>query len=300
MTTIAAYMEAYIERVSYEWRPATLRKYRGLVAQNIAPYIGGLKLSAFRKAEFDVLMSKLLVGKRLSTRSVNATIWLLNRMFKDAYDNEVLNKLIQFDKLHRTEKKPVKAAPFTYAEILTVLTHVPQRYRPIILFIAYTGVRPNEAMGLKWGDVNLDKSVVTIERGIVNGVEGPTKTGIVRQIPLVPKLRKMLRRMGSSQKSRSFVFTRADGKRPIEGHLDRIWRDATAETDVEHRCLYTLRRSFISNALQSGVSINYVSKVAGHSSIQTTLVEYADYVDTGSVEPKKLLAAIAAASGGAA
>src|SRR4029077_18865098 len=65
------------------------------------------------------------------------------------------------------------APPDDEIEILTenqigaILRHLEGRsLRPIVSFLLGTGARRGEALALRWGDVNLQKNVVRIERSL--------------------------------------------------------------------------------------------------------------------------------------
>jgi integrase len=45
------------------------------------------------------------------------------------------------------------------------------------LVLARGGLRPGEALGLKWEDLDFGKRKINVERSVRNGEVGPTKTG---------------------------------------------------------------------------------------------------------------------------
>ncbi|MGO9957034.1 MAG: tyrosine-type recombinase/integrase [Solirubrobacteraceae bacterium] len=49
---------------------------------------------------------------------------------------------------------------------------------------AYSGIRLGELLALRWRDVDWTGSALTISRSLSSGVEGTTKTGHVRRVPM--------------------------------------------------------------------------------------------------------------------
>ncbi|HEY1508974.1 MAG TPA: tyrosine-type recombinase/integrase, partial [Solirubrobacteraceae bacterium] len=65
----------------------------------------------------------------------------------------------------------------------------------LVRIAAYTGLRLGELLALRWRDVGLEGSVLTISRAMSAGVETTTKSGRVRQVPLPAQASDALRRL---------------------------------------------------------------------------------------------------------
>src|SRR6185437_4711019 len=91
------------------------------------------------------------------------------------------------------------------------------------------------------------------------------KTGS-RTIPLAPPAITLFQRLSRDKLPGAFLFVRDDAK--PWGHSDwdeLVKRAATAAGLPAKTCLYTLRHSFITQALLDGVSTLEVSKIVGTS-----------------------------------
>jgi integrase len=75
----------------------------------------------------------------------------------------------------------------------------------LLRFAAYTGLRRGELVTLRWRDVRWSERVLVVERALSGNVEGTTKGGRVRYIPLGDQALGALDRL-----SRRPNFTRAD------------------------------------------------------------------------------------------
>ena len=140
----------------------------------------------------------------------------------------------------------------------------------LICLIAYAGLRPGEALGLRWADIR--DNTILVERSAVGGDVKTTKTGRVRTVPLLRPLASDLRefRLSSGRPSDdAFLFARSDGRVWTEDDW-RNWRKrrflpAAESLGIEGLRPYDLRHSFCSLQLYAGLTIVEVAAQAGHS-----------------------------------
>ncbi|MGH2843691.1 MAG: tyrosine-type recombinase/integrase, partial [Solirubrobacteraceae bacterium] len=84
---------------------------------------------------------------------------------------------------------------------------------------AYAGLRLGELMALRWSDVDFTGTALTIGRAISAGVEGPTKSGEVRRVPMADQTVQALHRLVTRTDFTSpddYVFCNGHG-RQIDG-----------------------------------------------------------------------------------
>ncbi len=161
-----------------------------------------------------------------------------------------------------------------------------ERTEALFWVILSTGLRKGEAVGLKWGDVDLTTGVVTIKRRLVR-VDGQmdmdtpkSKAGlrtVVLPEPALEKLKAWKIRQdvernshGEAWREEGWIFTgwkggRYAGKyiepRTVNDYLDVILEKA----DLPHVTVHDLRHTFCTWLLSQGVSVKDVQEAAGHS-----------------------------------
>ena len=165
-----------------------------------------------------------------------------------------------------------------------------------MLRLRHTGARRGEACGLKWTDIDLDKSTASISRAAVR-VKGqgvvmlPPKTDRSRRsIALDPETVDVLRAHRGAQlmqmvdvgedlyEPQGFVFASPSG-RPLDPFvLTDTWRHMTARARVEGIRLHDLRHFHASVLLRANVHPKIVQERLGHSTIQITLDTYSHSV----------------------
>lgn len=134
------------------------------------------------------------------------------------------------------------------------------------------GLRPEEALGLEWSDIDLRGGMVRIRRGVqwVSGHEVVVepKTDLSARELVLPRfavLRLRLIRHGGSGRL-------VGGLNP--GQVDRRYRRWCREQRLPFVPRENLRHSWATSALTAGVDVAVVSRALGHSSIETTARYY--------------------------
>jgi len=155
-------------------------------------------------------------------------------------------------------------------ECKTLLDNCPDDLYPIYFTFLNTGMRKAELENLEWDDVDLSRKKIKIRRKPF----WQPKTG-EREIPInqnVHALLKKLRDQNDSGIKSNFVFPHSDGskiKTKLREKLIKIAQKAGIENLTK---VHTLRHTFASHLVMSGVDLPTVKKLMGHSDIQTTMI----------------------------
>jgi integrase len=153
----------------------------------------------------------------------------------------------------------------------------------LLSVLAYAGLRPGEALGLRWGDVR--ERTILIQRSISLGEEADTKTRQHRTVRLLAPLASDLRswRMAAGRPDDGqLVFPSKDGQpwtqAAYQSWRRRAFRRATQAAKLAHARPYDLRHSFASLLLHEGRSVIYVARQLGHDA-RLTLTRYGHVMD---------------------
>ncbi len=165
-----------------------------------------------------------------------------------------------------------------------------ERFRPIFVLLATTGLRRGEVVGLRWRDVDLDGARLSVVNTFttVNGVmlESTVKTAKSRrQVSLdsvsvavlrAHRLRQNEERLflGAAWQDHDLVFTEANGA-PL--HPDKLtvrFRKLVDERDLPRVRLHDLRHTRATLALRAGIHPKVVSERLGHATTRITLDLY--------------------------
>lgn len=153
--------------------------------------------------------------------------------------------------------------------------------RPLILLLAYTGLRFNEAAALRVGKVDLDmrRIRVSVAFAEVDGklVEQSPKTGKSRTVPIPPSLVAELAPLVNGRPDSALVFTT---RRGTEVRL-RNWRNREFGKALKNAGLagtgltpHKLRHTAASLAIAAGADVKVVQSMLGHATATMTLDRY--------------------------
>lgn len=134
------------------------------------------------------------------------------------------------------------------------------------------GLRPEEALGLEWSDIDLRSGLVRIRRGVqwISGHEVVVepKTDLSARDVVLPRFAIIRLRQ---------IRGRGDGRLVgglNPGQVDRRYRRWCREQHLPFVPRENLRHSWATSALVAGVDVAVVSRALGHSSIETTARYY--------------------------
>jgi len=188
--------------------------------------------------------------------------WVLARLWRGAIERGVATSN-PFEKRKFSRQNKYEVPYLTPEQLDAVLALVKERHRDIVTVLAATGMRSGEAIGLVWGDVDLDAAppIVMVTR------QGPERALLKtqaarRSIPLSPKAREILvGRRPSGARGDERVFPENDAGYHVLLSLHR----ACAAAKLPRLRLHDLRHLFASHLVQAGVPMSTVARLLGHA-----------------------------------
>lgn len=161
-----------------------------------------------------------------------------------------------------------------------VAERAPQRLQRMVMLGVWQGLRPEERYALDWDDIDLDAHTITIDAAYImaSAAHGgtqmkETKTAkSARVIPMHPKFANWL----SDITPTSGAFVKGShGNRLSPSTGRKQWTRFLADNpDVPPVTLENMRHSFATSYLAAGGRIEVLSKMLGHSNINTTINRY--------------------------
>jgi integrase len=159
------------------------------------------------------------------------------------------------------------------------LEHTPEIY-PLVVTGLHTGMRIGELLNLRWEDIDFGRETLTVS----SREEWHTKNYESRTMALREEIRRVLE---PTKEAKGLVF-RPDGakERNLYHYLSKKLDRAAKAAGLADVTWHTLRHTFASHLVMSGVDLPSVQKLMGHRDIKTTM-KYAH------LAPDHLRAAIA-------
>ncbi|AMP05786.1 site-specific integrase [Collimonas pratensis] len=177
--------------------------------------------------------------------------------------------------------------PLSTEEMEWILSHMREHYDLRIAnyfeFAFMTGMRPEELIALRWGDVDWNHGTARVERArTFKGQLKSLKTHEIRDVDLVERAMTVL------QAQKAFTFLKSDEifENPVtlrpwhdeRSQRDHYWRPTLKRLGIRMRRAYQTRHTYATTALMAGVNPTYISRQMGHANAKMLFTVYAKWI----------------------
>jgi integrase len=283
--------------------PKTLERYRELFEHQISPYLGDVKLQRLRPENIEQWHAALLTTG-LSARTVGHAHRVLSSALKRAVENGTLARNVA----------AVRKPPAVEAQEVEILS--PEQIKavldslrghalhPIASLALATGLRRGELLALEWGDIDLERAVLRVERSLEETKAGlrikPPKTKRGRRNLTLPlEAVTMLREHRGQQRELRLalgqggqpvlVFSTIDGSLLSPDNLSRDWRRVCRAKKLPLVSFHALRHTHASTLIRAGVDVLTISRRLGHAKAAMTLDVYGHLMEGSDAAAAKAM-----------
>lgn len=297
-STLAQYLERWLDHIAPTKSPTTVRNYRGKI-KRINEKLGSTQLSKLTAQHLDRAYRQWL-DEGLHPTSVHH----IHGVISAALNQAVKWSIVPHAVTKQASPPPLRNTPKVVPSpevIQGLISAAERRGQPVlaaaIAVAATTGARRGELLGLRWSDIDLDKGYMHIRRAIKHAdgpgwVIGEPKSHAQRRITLdsfsVAVLRRhlesALRRAGEAEvelDGEGFVFTfDPSGREPMKpDSLGQAFGRLCAKEGVPGVSLHSLRHFSASVLVASGREVRMVAGRLGHADATTTLRVYSHMIE---------------------
>lgn len=278
--TVSMLIEQYLSSPRFQNLTANWKVcLSGMATGPITHRIGNLRIANLSNEKIIDFYQWLKLSKRLSNSTIKKYHLLLCQIgdfYTDANPDakNPFRGLKGFRKIFPKQPPTRDIGFLTRYEINLILEEAKKSSSELLYYflklLAFTGMRRNEAINLKWKAVDFSSGFITILR---------TKTNIPRTIPIEPEVLEVLRELRTSSRS-EFVFSKSDGGRCDPSRFLKPLKKVVSKIGIEKRVdLHTFRHSYGSNKIREGFGLKKVSKLLGHTEVTMTANIYTHLLD---------------------
>jgi len=279
--TVKELFEEWLLAVKLRVKESTYANYRMKADKHILPEFGGM---IYEQLTVQMLHSfienKLKCG--LSAKYVSDIIIVFKSMAKyisrvHGFRNPLADVI-----LPKIEKKEMKLfSENQQNQLCNYLLKNSDNTSICVLLSLYTGLRIGEICGLKWGDIDFEKSILTVRRTVQRIRTGIHRTKLIvdspksrssqRSIPLPAFIINMLRNFRSSE---NFYILSGNSKITEPRTMQRKFKSILKKANLPSINYHALRHMFATNCIKLGFDVKTLSEILGHASVETTLNRY--------------------------
>lgn len=289
--TVGDWAERWLE-VQVQLKPTTQARYRSILDVHVNPRWGAVELAKVRHSDVQKWVADL------SSERSPATVRKIHRVL-----SQVLGSAVRDGRLVRNVAEGI-ALPRVRAKERRYLTHeqvsaladacaaIPVSkyastteadrgaYRLLVLFLAYTGLRWGELVGLRVGRLDLMRRRASIVETyvVVDGHVMPSdpKNHERREVPVPRFLIDELAAHVAGKPPDALVFGGEKADTPIRSQTFQraVFDQASAAVGLDGLTPHSLRHTAASLAIASGADVKVVQQMLGHKSATMTLDLY--------------------------
>ncbi|CAN5684347.1 tyrosine-type recombinase/integrase [soil metagenome] len=305
--TVAKYLERWLSAVKGRVRTRTYHDYRSIAERYLAPEnrntdgaklkerrqkidgIGHIKLSRLMPMDVQQLYTDMQTEYGLSARTIRYAHAVLRSALKQAVKWRILSiNPADMVTLPKQSKRELQVLSLAQAKVFLAVAEQ-DRFHALWVVLLTTGMRPGEALALRWAD--LVDGRLSIHRSLVNraGIgrlfETPKTNKSRRSVPLgesaLSALQSQRRKQaaerlkaGAEYENNGLIFADMWGRPLDSSRLSRKFKTLAGEAGVFHLRMYDLRHSQATLMLAAGVPLKVISERLGHANISMTADTY--------------------------
>lgn len=246
-------------------------EYESRLSKHILPTFRDVPIVAIAKPH--IVKWRDTMSETVSASTTNTVLGTLSSAFTYFIDQRWIDR----NPCHRVKQLAKKPKLFPWLQsseaITRLLAECTPNIRELVAVLVGTGMRLDEALHLRWDDIDLEHRLITVHRGR----KGTTKSGKLRRVPIFDSVMPVLKGMKLARGKNTMLWPGAKpGEALSQPSVRAPFKRALehAELPPEMR-LHDLRHSFASLFLIDGGDIFKLSKILGHSSVLITERTYA-------------------------
>ncbi len=303
--TISGVAEQWLMQEKLTVKQSTYAKYRTNLDTHILPQLGQMEVS-----DLNMMMVNTYIDYLRQDGRIDGKGGLSAKYIRDLYT--ILKGIVRYAEMEYSVPNTIKNCKIPpKGEVQSIaLTRRQQRRledflrkdlgnpkKLGILLCLYTGLRIGEVCALQWKHVNLDTGVLevcqTVQR-IQNPVRDakpktylligePKSRASLRVVPIPTFLRGILEKYRSTRDAEAYFLTNTRLMIMEPRNYQYHFKKYMQELHMEWVHFHTLRHTFATRAIESGMDMKALSEMLGHAGVSITMDRYVH----SSVEEKK-------------
>ncbi|MBI5591968.1 MAG: tyrosine-type recombinase/integrase [Deltaproteobacteria bacterium] len=270
-TDTSEYLTNWLESIKPSVSLATYRNYKTSITKHLTPFFQKHRIK-LKEIQYDILVM-LLNSIDLTGQGKICIMKCLQTCLKHAWRSQRIPNMPPFPdrKMYRIEAPEIRW--ISEERQMAIIDAVPERHRPIFLWLKYHLRRPAEAMSLLKTDYDPGTKSFTIHRSVSSHKQvDRTKTGKVHVIPCHSAFAPHLNDLGRSFSQ--YLFSCRESQQPGKCYtqhiMSGIWKAACSEAGENIPMYAGLKHSSCCQYInEKGLSLSELQSVTDHASMDS-------------------------------
>ncbi|MFD6893491.1 tyrosine-type recombinase/integrase [Rhodococcus sp. NPDC060086] len=275
--TIGSLGPAWLERQRGHMKPSGWRSYESAWRIWVEPSWGRVQVSKVKYTDVQAWVAQIAAQR--GPVIVQTAYSVLSRILEDAVrDGLLASNPARGVRLPR--KPPPRHVFLSHEQVGHLADEAPERYRSLVLLLAYCGLRWGEAAALRPSDIDFLRRRVRLERNAVNGRVGTLKGHKSREVVMPGFVAEALARQCEGKARDDLLWPSQTGGflGPPSAHdswLSGAVRRCQLRGEFPRVTVHDLRHTAASLMVSAGANVKAIQRSLGHQSAAMTLDTYA-------------------------
>jgi integrase len=257
-------------------KPSTVRDYQSIINAHLLPAFGTRRLEDITSEDIERWAAALTAGGRMNNRTKLKVLTVLHGVMGRARRVWKLprNPVADVEKPVQTHRTDIDV--FSPEDVMALVrAAASEQDAAIYLTAAFTGLRREELVALRWRDLDFARRHVRVTASYTERSLTTPKSGRIRSVPLPPVVAEALARLGQRREFAAeddLVFPGTAGRYLDASALYRRYKAALCRAGLPGLRFHDLRHTFGTQVIRNPrVSILQLKEWMGHADVDTTM-----------------------------
>ena len=262
--------------------PSTFKSYESIIYTHLIIFFKSRNIKDINFKDIQNFI-ELKHKEKLSEKTIKNTLALLGKMFSYFKEQGFIKKNPYNGIINIKVKKTESIKILSKEEIESLFDLAKRKYPYLFLFILVeisTGLKKSEILCLTKEDVDLKNRKININKTIYEGqILQARNDRVLREIDIPEELLILFNELLKNNKNIDYIFkNKRLNMLTLDNRIRQHFRELAKQLGLYDFKFNDLRHTYACNALQQGMSIDYLHKQLGDYSIQATMDKYRDFI----------------------
>lgn len=276
--TVDDIMQEWLSQSKNQIKISSYQKYQTTIQNHISNHLGKIRINNLTSATISRFTDNLLTNEGLAKETVNNVLIILGMGLEFAKTHyQAIVPDIHLLRLSKVKTRVLSV--YEQKNLVHYLLSEDNIFSFGVLLALYTGLRIGEVCALKWEDFNENAIHISKTMQRLKNAFGKTEVMILppktsssdRIIPIPAALLPIIEKY---RKKSGYILTRPNGKYVEPRLMQKKFSEYVKACKLEGTHFHTLRHTFATRCIESGMDVKTLSEILGHSDVKTTLNRY--------------------------